>query len=227
MRVSSDVAALEIAAVSEDLLARVPARRQHDVVKPRGHRTGRHPQAPRATVEDRRDLAERHHVARPLGLRRRALGRAGGGLARERPIAFAQLHPAREGPRDARARQRRERWIEPLGEDDHVEPTGAAAQRVRPAFGPVHDAVLGVHRICLAVLPQQPLTAEHEEDLLVAPVLVSGRGEVVLGDLDPAQAHRPRARLPAEVPPHRLDVPDRELSRRAVVQVGDLHRPRP
>ena len=87
----------------------------------------------------------------------------------------------------------------------------------------MHDAVPRAHRECLAVLPQQTLAAEHEEDLLVGTVVVRRGGEAVLGDFDPAQADRARARLAAEVPPHSFDVADRKLARRTVVQVGDLH----
>ena len=83
---------------------------------------------------------------------------------------------------------------------------------MRAPFGPVHHAVLGAHRERLAVLPQQTLAAEHEEDLLVGAVLVRGRRELALGHLDAPQAHIACARFAAEVAPDAVDVADGELA---------------
>ena len=112
---------------------------EHHVVEARRHRAGGLAGAARATIEDRRHVVERDHVAAGARPRRRTLGCAGGRLARERGVAVAELHPTRERPCHAGARERRERGVAPLSEHEHVETAGARAERVRTAFGPMHD----------------------------------------------------------------------------------------
>jgi hypothetical protein len=163
-------------------------------------------------------------VTGTLGLRRRALRRTGRRLPRERRLVPAELQPARERPRHARAWKSRQRAVEPLAEHEHVEPARTGAQRVRAAFRPVHDHVPRGHLVGLGFLPQQALACEHEEDLLIGAVLVRGRGEAPLGDLDAAQADRARAQRATEVTPDTLDVADGELAGPTLAEVDARHR---
>src|SRR5262249_3674241 len=94
------------------------------------------------------------------------------------------------------------------------------------AFGAMHDAVPGAHDERLAVLPQQALAIEHEEDLLVGPVVMGRSGEVPRGDLDAAQADVAAARFTAEIVPDAFDVADRELPTDPVVDIPGSYRHR-
>jgi hypothetical protein len=87
----------------------------------------------------------------------------------------------------------------------------------------MRDAVPGAHDVRLAVLPQHPLAAQHEEDLLVGAVIVRGGGEMPGSDLDAAQAYVAAARFTTEVVPDAFDVPDCELAAVPPVDVRRSH----
>ena len=50
--------------------------------------------------------------------------------------------------------------------DQDLEPVGPATQRVLLVIGEMNDAVARPQLVDLLVLPREPRTAEHEDDLL-------------------------------------------------------------
>src|SRR6185437_3921230 len=187
------------------------------------HRSCRLAQTPNPPVKDGGHVGQGDQVAWALGARLGAFWGAGSRLACEWILAGTKFDPAWERPRHPRPRQRGERSVAALAEHEYVQAARSATKRVRAPFGPVHDAIAGADCIGVAVLPQQALTAEHVEDLLVGAVLVGRSRKVPIGDLDAPQANCARACSATEIVPLSLDVPDRKLARDPVVHVCDLH----
>ena len=113
-------------------------------------------------------------------------------------------------------------------EDEYIEPLGTASQRVRRAARRVDDAVARPHDMGRAVLPEQPLTLEDEEDLLLSSLAVHGRRPALGGDLNAVDTDVPRAGGGAKRGPASVEVAELGALGFELVPVDDhgsnLHR---
>src|SRR5262249_27003510 len=129
---------------------------------------------PPAEVE-RFDLTEVRDRTRAPGLGLWDLERPGGGLARPRVVAAAELAPRAADPGHAGPRQGAGLGALARPEGDDVHAGVAGDQRVGRAAQGMKQAVAGGDGVGPAVLPAQPGAAEDVEDLLLAGVAVHRR----------------------------------------------------
>src|SRR4051794_19430673 len=154
----------------------------------------------------RRHVVDADDVRRPRR-RRREVRLARGGVALPWRVARARGHPRGAEPPVAGAGQHAQLGRPTLAEHHDVEPGWPRAQRVGVGAGQVHEAVAGRHLVGRAVLPGQPVAAEHVEDLLLRVVAVGRRRALAGRDLDPPQAELHAAGGGAEGRPGALDPP--------------------
>ena len=110
----------------------------------------------------------------------------------------------------------------PRPADQHLEPVGAAAQRVLLVIGEVDDAVAGAQLVDLLVLPGEARPAEHEDDLLGGAVRVGRGRQPARIDPDAVDADRRAADRIAEPLPARRHLALLAAARLGVVPVRDV-----
>ena len=159
------------------------------------------------------DADDRGRTRARLGELRRAERRLAHVLRRE-PVRDRRngLDEAVARVRHAEPRKRHALVVPARTEGEHVELV-ERVQRVRGLAGWVEDAVASADLVRVAVLPREPATGEHVEQLLLAAVRMRGRRPAARRELDPAHADADRPGGLAEQRPRALEVSDRARPR--------------